>query len=70
MKYSLDNVLTAADALELEEKEIFLDIFSKRISEEKRRELLNDANETFYAIELGIAKKGDLKDLEKLLQEN
>jgi len=70
MKYSLDNVLSIADTLELDDKEIFLEIFTKRVSEEKRQKLLKDANETINAIESGFAKQGNLEDLEKLLEDN
>ncbi len=60
---TLQNALDIVENLDVLEKEMFFDIINKRRIEERRKEILENANQTFQAIENGSAKIGSLDEL-------
>ncbi|MDQ1265463.1 MAG: hypothetical protein QG635_613 [Bacteroidota bacterium] len=69
MMSNLQNALDAVDVLDNIEEELFIDIYNKRRTEKRRREIEKNAEVTFKAIENGIAKKGSFEDLAAALEE-
>ncbi len=60
---TLQNALDVVENLDMLEKEMFFDIINKRRIEERRKEIFENANLTFQAIENGTAKIGSLEEL-------
>lgn len=59
----LEAALDSFDKLDNEEKELFLDITKKRMSENRRREIKKNADNTLEAVREKRARFGDVDDL-------
>ena len=67
---NLQNALDAVDLLDDEEMEVFLDIYKKISIENKRKLILENANNTFNDIKNGDAKQGNLNELIAALEDD
>ncbi|MBM2817096.1 MAG: hypothetical protein HW421_3858 [Ignavibacteria bacterium] len=60
---NIQNAIDTVEMLQLEEQEIFLELFNKRLQERRRDEIARNAKETLEAIKNGKAKIGSFSDL-------
>ena len=70
MSYTIDETLELIDSLEYSEQELIFDLFSKRMIENRRHQIKNNADETLQAVKNGSAQSGTIEDLFKALDRN
>jgi hypothetical protein len=70
MSYTIDETLELIDSLEYSEQELIFDLLSKRMIENRRQQIKNNADETLQAVKNGFAQSGTIVDLFKALDRN
>jgi len=63
MNYTVQEALDIVENFDYSEKEMFLEILEKRKIEDRRQEILLNAENTFSAIKDNKHKEGNLTDL-------
>ena len=60
---SIQQVIEDIENLPLEDQDLLLELIYKRRIEKRRKEIATNAEQTFKAVEQGLAKQGNLNDL-------
>jgi len=59
---TINSVINQAEALNLEDQLLFIDLFQRRLSERRRNEIANNGKHTLQAIKNQKAKIGSVTD--------
>jgi len=67
---TLQEIIAQVESLSIEDQDQFFDLIRKRRTENRRDEILANAQEVFKAVETGTAMRGTFEELKSyLLQE-
>ena len=66
---TLQEIIAQVESLSIEDQDQFFDLIRKRRTENRRDEILANAQEVFKAVETGTAMRGTFEELKSYLLE-